>query len=275
MRMEKLFVDEDFIDSLEVRIIAGRDFSRMQKTDEKYAFIINQAAAQAFGWDSPLGKRIAFAHRKEEPGTVIGVIENFHFRSLHSRIQPLLLLYRKNFHNFIYIQMDPKHISDVLASTKAVWKDIWPLSPLEYFFLDDDINQMYEAEASMGELFNVFSTMAIFIACLGLFGLISFATEQRAKEISIRKVLGASVSRIMILFTKKFITLMAAANIVAWPLAYITMNKWLQNFSYRIQINPSIYIKSGLLVLSVAVLTLCLKSLKAAFANPIDNIRYE
>ena len=275
MRVEKLFVDFDFIDSMGVKLIAGRNFSKDQRTDEKYAYIINRAAAKAFGWESPIGKRLAFAHRKDETGSVIGVIENFHFRSLHSQIQPLLLLPRRNAHNYIYVRMDPKHITDVLSSIKATWKEIFPLSPMEYFFLDDDINKMYQAEAAMGKLFKVFSGMAIFIACLGLFGLISFAAEQRAKEISIRKVLGASVSRVVTLFIKKYLILVAAANSIAWPIAHIIMNRWLVNFTYRTHINPFIYIESGVIVLFIALLTLSLKSIKAAQANPIDNLKYE
>ena len=275
MRVEKLFVDDDFIETFGIRIVHGRNFSEDVKTDQKNAFIINQTAAKAFGWESPVGKKLAWAYKKAEKGTVIGVIEDFHFRSLHQKIEPLILVPGGEFFNNIYIKVHHKGVPEALSFIQKTCRHFFPQRPVEYFFLDDDIDRMYKSETMMGQLFWHVSILAIFIACLGLFGLISYSTEQRTKEIGIRKVLGSSVFGVVSLLSKEFIRLLVLANLIAWPLAYCVMHKWLQNFAYRIDVSILVFVLSAACTLIVALFTMSFRSVRAARANPADTLRYE
>ncbi len=274
-RVQKLFVDYDFIKTFGIEIVEGRDFSRHKASDRFSAFIINESAAQAFGWTSPLGKQIAWAHRRNKKGTVIGVIKDFHFRSLHQSIEPLILLVRNNNFRNMFIKINSENIPQSLASIKNRWEEFFPARPFEYFFLDDDINKMYASEMRMSQMFRYTAVLAIFIACLGLFGLISYTTEQRTREIGIRKVLGASVPSIVRLLSSEFLKLVVIANILIWPLAYYAMNKWLQNFAYRINVGVASFILTGILAFTVAIITVSFQSIRAALANPVESLRYE
>ena len=275
MRMNKLFVDYDFIDTFGIKIIDGRSFLKEVRTDEKSAFIINGAAAKAFGWDSPVGRKIAWSYKKEEKGTVVGVIEDFHFRSLHQKIEPLILLVREKNFNDMYIRIQNKNTPSTLSFIQKTWRKFLPQRPMEYFFLDDDIDKMYKSEAAMGKLFWYISALAIFISCLGLFGLISYATEQRTKEIGIRRVLGATVFGVLMLLSKEFLRLLALANLIALPLAYYLMHNWLLNFAYRVDISILIYILAAASTILIALLTMSIRSVKAALADPAETLRYE
>jgi putative ABC transport system permease protein len=275
MRVEKLFVDDDFIDTFGIRIVHGRNFSEEIKTDQENSFIINETAAKAFGWESPLGKKLAWARKREEKGTVIGVVEDFHFRSLHQKIEPLILVLGGEFFDNMYIKVHHKSVPAALSFIQKTCRHFFPERPLEYFFLDDDIDKMYKSETMMGRLFWYVSSLAIFIACLGLFGLISYSTEQRTKEIGIRKVLGSSVFGVVTLLSKDFVRLLVVANLIAWPLAYYVMHKWLQNFAYRIDVSILVFVLSTAGTLIVALFTLSFRSVRAARANPADTLRYE
>jgi len=275
IRVEKLFVDDNFVDTLGIRIANGRNFSRDVKTDRENAFLINERAAKVFGWEFPLGKELAWAHKRAEKGSVIGVIEDFHFRSLHQKIEPLILVPGGEFFNNMYIKVHHKGVPAALSFIQKTCRQFFPERPVEYFFLDDDIDKMYKSETMMGQLFWYISSLAIFIACLGLFGLISFSTEQRTKEIGIRKVLGASVFSVVSLVSKGFIRLLALANLIAWPLAYYLMHNWLQNFAYRTGISVTIFVLSGACTLIVALFTMSFRSVRAARANPADTLKYE
>lgn len=274
-RVQKLYVDYDFIETFGIEIVEGRDFSKLIVSDKSSAFIINESAVKAFGWSSPLGKQIAWAHSRREKGTVIGVIRDFHFRSLHQKIEPLILLVRNNYFRNMFIKIQSKNIPKALASIKNKWEEFFPARPFEYFFLDDDINRMYASEMKLSQIFRYTSLLAIFIACLGLFGLISYTTEQRTKEIGVRKVLGASVPSIVMLFTREFLGLVVIASIIAWPFAYFSMHKWLQNFAYRSSIGIWMFVLSTSLSLIIALITVSYQSIKAAVANPVDALRYE
>lgn len=275
MRVNKLFVDYDFIDTFGIKVIDGRSFSKEVRTDEKSTFIINGAAAKAFGWESPVGRKIAWSYKKEEKGNVVGVIEDFHFRSLHQKIEPLILLVREKNFNDMYIRIQGKNIPSALSFIRKTWREFLPQRPMEYFFLDDDIDKMYKSEAAMGKLFWYIAALAIFISCLGLFGLISYATEQRTKEIGIRRVLGATVFGVLMLLSKEFLRLLALANLIALPLAYYLMHNWLQNFAYRVDISILIYILAAASTILIALLTMSIRSVKAALANPAETLRYE
>jgi putative ABC transport system permease protein len=275
MRVQKLFVDHDFIKTFGIEIAEGRNFSESVASDKSGAFIINESAVKAFGWSNPLGKQIAWAHRKNQKGIVVGVIKDFHFRSLHQRIESLILSVRDNSLTNMFIKIKGKDIPKTLSFIKSKWEEFYPENPFEYFFLDDDINRMYASEMRMSRIFRGTSLLAIFIACLGLFGLISFTTEQRAKEIGIRKVLGASVPNIVMLLSKEFLKLIIIANVVAWPITYFAMNKWLQNFVYRTGINAFIFLTSAVIALVIATITVFGQSVKAAHSNPVEILRHE
>ena len=274
-RVQKLFVDYDFIETFGIEIVEGRNFSELIASDRSNAFIINESAAQAFGWTSPLGKQIAWARSRSEKGAVIGVIKDFHFRSLHQSIEPLILLVRDNYLMNMFIKINSDNIPKSLASIKNKWEEFFPARPFEYFFLDDDINKMYASEMRMSQLFRSTALLAIFIACLGLFGLISYTTEQRTREIGVRKILGASVPCIVRLLSREFLRLVIVANILTWPLAYYVMNRWLQNFAYRINIGFTSFILTGVLAFTIAIITVSFQSIRAALANPVESLRYE
>jgi putative ABC transport system permease protein len=275
LRMDKLFVDHDFIDTFGIKMVAGRNFSREIGADERNAFIINKTAARAFGWESPVGKKIARARRKKEWGTVIGVIEDFHFRSLHQKIEPLIILLGRSYFNNLCIKISQKDVPNTLFFIEQIWNKFFPGRPMEYFFLDDDIASMYKSERAMEKLFWSFSAIAIIIACLGLFGLISYATQQRTKEIGIRKVLGAGVLGIIAVLIKEFLLLLAISHLIAWPLVHYLMHNWLENFAYRANIPFLVHVLTAASTLIIALLTMSMRAVKAALANPADTLRYE
>ena len=274
-RVQKLYVDYDFIETFGIEIVDGRDFSKLMASDRSQAYMINESAAQAFGWTSPLGKQIARLSSRRARGTVIGVIEDFHFRSLHQRIEPLLLILRDNYLRNVFVKIRGENIPGALAFIKNKWEGFFPARPFEYFFLDEDIDRMYVSEMRLSRVFRYTSLLAVFIACLGLFGLISYTTEQRTKEIGVRKILGASLPSIVMLFSREFVRLVCIASLIVLPFAYFSMNRWLQNFAYRSGISVWMFALAVAASLLVALITISYKSIKAARANPVDALRYE
>ena len=267
-------VDHDFIETFEIELAAGRDFSKDFITDAKEAYILNEAAVRKTGWDSPIGKKFSAITRNDE-GSVIGVVKDFHFKSLHKKIEPLVLYIKPESFNYLSVRIRPSNISGTLDFIKERWNEFSPNRPFEYFFFDEYFDRLYKAEEKLGKIFGSFSLLAIFIACLGLFGLASFATEQRTKEIGIRKVLGASISGIVLLLSKDFTKLVIVSNLIAWPIAYWAMSRWLQDFAYRINIGLGTFLLAGAIALVIALLTVSLQAIKAALANPVEALRYE
>jgi putative ABC transport system permease protein len=204
---------------------------------------------------------------------VIGVVKDFHFESLHKPIQPLVI--RHNLYQYVSIRLRPENISAAVQFVESTWKAFVPQQPFEFSFLDQDFDALYRAEARTGKIFRIFAALAIFIACLGQFGLTAFTIEKRTKEIGIRKVLGASVASIIGLLSKEFVRLVVIAMFIAAPLAYYTMNRWLQDFAYRVDISVVTFILAGGAALAIALLTVSLQSIKAALANPAESLRYE
>jgi putative ABC transport system permease protein len=264
-------VDEQYVEVLKLKIVAGRNFSTAFATDSS-AFLINQAAAEALGWEDPLGKRLS---GNGVEGPVIGVVEDFHFESLHHEVKPILFLFNRWRPPYLAVRLHPGNVSEGIAAIRGVWKEFAPNVPFEYSFLDQDYQKLYESEQRVSQAFTTFSVLAILIACLGLFGLASFMAEQRTKEIGVRKVLGATVSSIVGLLSKDFIKLVLAAFIVATPLAYFAMNQWLQDFAYRIDIGWWVFALAGGMALLIALLTVSTQAIKAALANPVEALRYE
>jgi len=265
--------DYDYIDLFGMQIVQGRNFSMDYPSDEKGAFLVNETAVKVAEWESPIGQKLT--HWNGRTGEIVGVIKDFHLHSLHRPIEPLYVFLDKDNFSNIAIKIRSANIPATIDHVAAVMKKFSPSYPFAYSFFDEVFERAYFAEQWMGRVFGAFAILGIFIACLGLFGLTTFAAEQRTKEIGIRKVLGASESKIFLLLSKEFIRWVLLANLIAWPLAYFAMNKWLQNFAYRIQIGIVAFLISGGTALLIAYLTVSYQSIKSARANPVDSLRYE
>lgn len=271
------WVDFDYVKTLGLEIVEGRDFSRTFSTDSS-AVIINEAAVIHFGWDEPLGKTIGSFVAVDEPVvanyTVIGVVRDFHYETLRNQIGPLAMFIDRST-GLISFRLKTENLSEIIRFIEDKWNAFLPGQPLEYSFLDDRFDEMYRAEQRIGRIFGIFAALAIFVGCLGLFGLAAFTAEQRTKEIGIRKVLGASISGIVLLMSKEFFTWVVVANIVAWPIAWVVMRRWLQDFAYRTSITVWTFALSAILALVVAMLTVSYQAIKAARTNPVDSLKYE
>ncbi len=274
--VEGMFIEHDFIKTLGLELAAGRDFARDFATDTTEAFIINETAAQRFGWNgAALGKQLKANDFFK--GRVIGVVKDFHVKSLHQKIEPLALHLAFSPDMFVHliVRLRPGYLPQTLADLEAKWQEVYPHHPYEYSFLDQDFDSLYRAEQLRGKIFGAFAALAIFIACLGLFGLAAFTAEQRTKEIGIRKVLGATESHLVVLLSQEFVRLVLIANLLAWPLAYGLMHKWLEDFAYRTRLDAGIFLWCGLATLVISLLTVSFQALRAALANPVEALRYE
>ncbi len=270
-------VDYDYADIFDIEMTQGRYFSREYPTDEDEAFIVNEAAAAYMGLKDPLGQRIHCPLPFDEgrDGLIIGVVKDFHFRSLHEEIQPLILAVAPGWFTDMYIRLKSDDLRATVGFIETTLKELAPDFPLEYSFLDEDIDRLYKEEGRIGSLVRIGALVAIFIAGLGLFGLASFSAEQRTKEIGVRKVLGSSVREIVLLLTREFSVWVALANLIAWPLAYFAVSAWLKSFAYRIDIGIATFLLTGLATLAIAMISVAYQSIRAARANPVDSLRYE
>lgn len=280
MNFPVLLVDHDFIRTFEMEIIAGRDFSKEFGTDEKAAIILNETAVKKLGWNRPLQKKFTVKHiASGQPveGRVVGVVKDFHFQSLHHEIEPLAILIAPvdYYIDNLAVRIQGKNIAGTLTSLEQTWRQHVANRPFRYFFLDDDFESLYRKEEKLNDIFRSFALLAIFIACLGLFGLASFAAEQRRKEIGIRKTLGATVSSIIVLLTSEFTKLTLIANLIAWPVTFYLMRNWLENFAYRIDLDFPIFLMAGLIAFGIALFTVGAQAVRAALANPVEALRYE
>ncbi len=274
------FVDFDFLSTYKMELRSGRDFSREFGFDDKRAYIINETAARSFGWAEPLGKKIQLSNRdlmraEFEPGEVIGVVRDFHFRSLHERIDPLVLKIRKTEFTHVAARLSPGQVRTGLDFLAASWKQLFPERPFEFSFLDEDIDRLYREDRRTGRVFGYATAFSILIAGLGLFGLASFSTAQRTREIGIRKVLGASAESIVVLLSREFAALVLAANVLAAPVAYVLMTRWLQSFAYRTGPGAWTFILAAGLSFLLALATVSTKAMRSALSNPVDSLRYE
>nr|NIM11352.1 FtsX-like permease family protein [Candidatus Aminicenantes bacterium]NIM78133.1 FtsX-like permease family protein [Candidatus Aminicenantes bacterium]NIN17451.1 FtsX-like permease family protein [Candidatus Aminicenantes bacterium]NIN41347.1 FtsX-like permease family protein [Candidatus Aminicenantes bacterium]NIN84117.1 FtsX-like permease family protein [Candidatus Aminicenantes bacterium] len=274
--IQNWIVDYDYIKTLGMKVIKGRDFSREFSTDPS-AVIINQAAAKQFGWKEPIDKRLSrFTSLKGDMTTytVIGMVEDFHFESLRDTIGPLVMFLGEH-KDLMSFRIDTGNIPGTIDLLRDKWNRFLPGQPFEYSFLDERFYEVYKAEQKLGQIFGAFAVLAIFVGCLGLFGLAAFIAEQRTKEIGIRKVFGASVSSIIGLLSREFVILVGIANIIAWPVAYFVMNKWLQDFAYRTPLSPLIFLAAGAAAIIIALLTTSYQAVKAAFTDPVKSLKYE
>lgn len=206
---------------------------------------------------------------------IIGVTKNFHYRGLQNSVEPLVMEFLPWTFRYITLSIDTANLKETQAFVESQWKKVFPNHPFEHFFLDTDFDRQYRADEQVGRILGTFTLLGLFIACLGLLGLASFTAESRTKEIGIRKVLGSSVIRIVVMLSKQFTKWVLLANCIAWPIAYYFMDRWLQNFAYRVRPDILTLALSGILVLAVSLLTIGYQSIKAATANPVDSLRYE
>ncbi len=266
-------VDYDYFGTLGMQIIQGRSFSENYATDREN-YILNEEALRITGLESPLGKMFSCW---EDEGKIIGIVKNFHASSLHSEIGPVIftLSQRHGSHSYIFVKIRPNDISGTIAYLEKKAAEFAPNNLFEYTFLDDEFNRQYGNDQRRGEIYKSFTFLAIFISCLGLFGMASFTAEQRTKEIGIRKVLGASMTNIIALISKGFLVLLFVSNALAWPIAYYLMNKLLNNYAYRASIAVWIFVVSGLAAVFIALFTVCIKIIRAALSNPVNSLRYE
>lgn len=267
-------VDEDYLPTLGIKLKAGRNFSSDMKTDSD-AVIINEAAAQQLGFQDPVGKKLYYPRGNDARYfNIIGVIKNFNFRSLKESVSPLLLNASDETYS-MSVRLNATDVASTRAQIASKWAALAPSVQFDFSYMDDDFNHIYFAEQRMGKITIAFTSLAILVACMGLFGLAAYAAEQRTKEIGIRKVLGASISTIVSMLTKDFLLLVFIAIIIASPLAWIFMNKWLQGFAYRIDISWWMLTAAGLGAALIAFVTISFQSIKAALTNPVKSLRSE
>ena len=269
-------VDYDFIKTFGMEILWGRDFSRDYTTDVNDAVILNETFARQLGLGSEIvGKKIIDVSNREFRPTVIGIIKDFHHQSLKLNINPMILSVLPQQFGFVVARLTPHNVSSTLKHIETTWKEQFPDREFNHYFVDDNYRQRYPEEDKLKDIYLIFGFLAIFVACLGIYGLASFATEQRAKEIGIRKVLGATVSNITFNLSKDFLKLVLLSNVIAWPLGFFVMNRWLDNFAYRIGIEWWVFVASGLLAQVIAIMTVSHQALKSALSNPADTLKDE
>jgi putative ABC transport system permease protein len=279
--MQRMESDDQFLSALGIRIVRGRNFSQQMKTDTAEAVLINETAAARLGWEDPLGKRFSRKSRgpdgqeRTRSWKIVGVIKDFHTLSLHEKIEPLLIANNPENLASLSLRLTTGDIQATISRLKKKWQQLYPDQIFDSFFLDESFGRMYRAEEQFNKIFSTFSVLAILISCLGLFGLAAYMTEKRTKEVGIRKVLGASTWRIVLLLSNEFGKWVLIANVIAWPLAYYFMNRWLQTFAYHTAIGIGVFFFSGLAAMAIALLTVSYQSIHTARRNPVDSLRYE
>ncbi|AUD03384.1 ABC transporter permease [Spirosoma pollinicola] len=271
----RYYVDYAYMPTLGMQLAAGRNFSKTYGTDS-LGVILNETAAKTLGWSNAVGHTISHSDNQGHTSTfrVIGVVKDFHFKSLHEPISPLVMTLGQT-GGTVIVKVKTKDLTGLLANLKKQWDQLAPEAPFTYSFLDDRFNNVYKSEQKIGQILGLFAGLTIFVACLGLFGLAMFTAEQRTKEIGVRKVLGASVASIVGLLSKDFLKLVLIAILLAVPVAWYVMDKWLQDFAYKIDLSWWVFAMAGVLAISIALLTVSFQSVKAALMNPVKSLRSE
>ncbi|MBD3276042.1 MAG: FtsX-like permease family protein [Candidatus Marinimicrobia bacterium] len=268
-----LFVDANFTETYGLTLRSGRDFSPEKQTDQQ-TFLLNQAAVKALGWNNPIGKSLNHIFYKVK-GPIIGVVEDFHYTSLHQQIEPLVLSFQPWRLSAITIRLLPRNMRSTLRQIQSICQELNPAQPFRYTFLDQEFARLYEQDRRLSKLVRVFALIAIGIACLGLYGLSAYSTEHRTSEIGVRKVLGATVVQVTILLSSEYLRLVGLAFLLGAPAGYVIMRWWLQQFAYQINITPLMILIAGLLAATIALLTVSYHAIRSAVANPTDSLRYE
>ncbi|MBU8922558.1 MAG: ABC transporter permease, partial [Bacteroidales bacterium] len=270
--------DPEYLDTMKLKMAEGRFFSRAHSTDST-AVVLNSAALDLIGWADPIGKTISNNSDDGNVFSVIGIVEDYHYESLHQEIRPMALFFSGGYYvrteGYISVRFETGDVAGTVGRVEKAWNDFAPGMPFSYSFLDERFDGLYRNEAQISQLFTIFSYLAIIIGCLGLFGLSAFVVDRKMKEIGIRKVLGASVAGIVRQLNKDFLKVVLVANIFAWPVAWFVMNRWLQNFAYRIDLGIWVFLISGSLVLLIALITVSFQAVKGAVADPVESLKYE
>lgn len=272
--------DYDFVSTLGMKVVTGRDFSREFPSDTTFGALVNESMVKRMSWENPIGKKFVFSDGNpdtpDNERTVVGVVKDYHQNSLYDPIEPLMILMAPR-NGFVFVRTEEGDVRKSLAAIESAWKEIFPTYTFEYDFLDADFNSQYQADEKRSQIFTAFSGLTIVIACLGLLGLAAFTTEQRTKEIGVRKVIGASVQNLVVLISREFFLLVGIGMIVAFPLAWFFTNDWLQNFAYRIELKGEwpTFILSALLAFIITLMTVGFHVVRAASANPVKSLRDE
>ena len=278
----RFFVLPDYTETMNIEMVAGRDYSRDFITDDSLGLVVNESLVQAMGWGTPeeaINKR--FYHRGELRGKVIGVVKDYNFVSKHHPIGPLVLDLNRFpqafnlFIKYLAVKVEGRNLQAALGDLEDAWKTSLPNRPFDFFFLEDRLNDSYKAEQKLSKITIIFSVLAIGVACLGLFGLATFSIERRTKEIGLRKVLGIKTTQIMVLLSREFVALILVAFLISIPASYWLLEQWLQGFAYRVSIQAWPFLAAGVLTFTVAMVTILYHALKASLINPVESLRYE
>ena len=266
----------DFVPTMGMEIVQGRNFSRDVISDTTYAVLVNEAMVKRMNWADPIGRKFVFGSREPVEKRVVGVVKDYNQNSLYDVIEPLMIILNDNLRN-VFVRVREGDVRQSLASLESIWNEVNPNFPFEYNFLDQDFDSQYKADEKRSKIFTVFSALTLSIACLGLLGLAAFTTEQRTNEIGVRKVIGASVPSLIILVTKEFFILVAISMVMAFPVAWYFTDGWLQNFAYRIELTGEwlTFILSVLLAFLITMATVGFHVIRAAIANPVNSLRDE
>jgi len=279
--IQTLGVDEDYLKTYGIKLLAGRDFSAANKADEDGAYIINEAAAKSLGWDDAVGKSITFIRytnqREEKKGNIIGVVQDFNFQSLHHKVQPLLIYINRHIYyaDYLSVRFSETPVVGSIDLLREKWNSFISGKPLDFIFIDNQLDQFYSGEQKRAKIFSAFAGLSILISCLGLFGLATFSMQQKKREIGIRKVLGASTVSLLSNLSVQFLLLVLVANMISWPIAWYASRVWLQNFAYHISPGIGIFLLSMLVTAAVTLLTILFQTLRATSINPVESLREE
>ncbi|MEW6755270.1 MAG: FtsX-like permease family protein [Candidatus Latescibacterota bacterium] len=268
-----MLIDPHTLETLGLELVAGRDLSEEIPSDAQDAYLLNETAVRELGWEEPVGHPFRVWDRK--PGQVVGVVRDFHFKSLHHPLEPLVLYMRPEWCSAVTIRLAPQDVRGSLAALTETWDRLSPDYPFHYTFLNEASGWAYQKEERLGHIFGVFFALAVLVACLGLLGLASYAAERRTREVGIRKVLGASVTSVVRLLSGEFTWLVLIANLIAWPLAWLAVQRWLADFPYRTEVGPGVFFLAAGAALLIAWLTVSWQAVRAGLANPVEALRQE
>ncbi|MEQ8237814.1 MAG: FtsX-like permease family protein [Cyclobacteriaceae bacterium] len=273
-------MDENYLEAMEIKLAAGRNYGESYGADQQESIIINQAMMESLGWEEAVGKRLVFGNGENRTSrTVVGLIEDFHFSSMRHKIEPLMIYYNPGPNSNFNVKVSPENVKETLSYLEAEWIATFPNYPFDYQFFDQEFNEIFASDEFFASLVTSFTWLSIVLSCLGLFGLSFFMVEQRKKEIGVRKVLGSSIQQIVSLLMKEFVLLITLANLIAWPIAYLFVERWISDFQYRIDLldisNLSVYVLAGLGAMIIAIIAVSYKSISAALSNPINSLRDE
>ncbi len=278
MRVRYAFMDHNFFETFGIELLEGRNFREGSESDQQESVIINRSAMRDFGWETGVGKFIGLGSSGSRKLEVVGVVEDYNFQSLQNAVAPILHVYRQpenGVHNFVSVKVGSANVAAALTAMQQQWEMLDPSRPMDYFFLDENFNDLYERQEQLATIAGSFSLFAIVIACLGLLALVSLTVQQRKKEIGVRKILGASLGRILVMISKDYVKLVVVGFVIAIPAGYYLMDQWLDNFAYRIGLDMSTFIAAGTFVILVSLLVVGIEAAKAALTNPVESLRSE